>query len=86
MENKFVNYPKIGKLYNHYKGGEYEVITLAKHTETEEDFVVYKSTLFGSVYVRPLSMWFEVINKDVVGNLGGNDIYTETTRFTLKEN
>jgi hypothetical protein len=54
-----VLYPEIGPVYRHYKGGLYTIITLANHTETGEPMVVYKSELFGSVYVRPLSMWFE---------------------------
>ena len=54
-------YPEIGATYIHYKGGLYEVITLAKHSETGEDMVCYKSLLFGSVHVRPLSEWFELV-------------------------
>lgn len=54
-----IEYPKIGKKYKHYKGGLYEVITMASHTETNDPLVIYKSLLFGSVYARPLSMWFE---------------------------
>lgn len=60
-ENTFINYPEVGKTYSHYKGGKYEVLTLATHSETGEALVVYKSLQFGSVYVRPLSMWFEVV-------------------------
>ena len=55
-------YPKIGGKYKHYKGGSYEVITLAKHTETDETMVVYKSLEFGSIYTRPLSVWEDVVN------------------------
>lgn len=61
MEIEFKKYPTIGKKYQHYKGGQYEVLTLSKHTETNEDLVIYKSLLFGSVYARPLSMWFEMV-------------------------
>ena len=63
MESKIL-YPVPGFTYLHYKGGLYEVITLAEHSETKEKLVVYKSTLFGGVYVRPLSMWFEKIEID----------------------
>lgn len=55
-------YPEIGRVYTHYKGGKYKVMTLAKHTETGEDMVVYKSLLFGTVYVRPLSLWCESVD------------------------
>lgn len=56
-----VKYPKIGGKYQHYKGGIYEVITMATHSETSEPLVIYKSSLFGSTYARPLSIWFDVI-------------------------
>ena len=64
MEKTFIKYPEVGKAYSHYKGGKYEVITLAKHSETTEALVVYKSLHFGSIHVRPLSMWFEVVTAD----------------------
>jgi hypothetical protein len=54
-------YPEVGKQYNHYKGGRYEVLTLAKHSETGEVLVIHKSLHFGSVYARPLSMWFATV-------------------------
>lgn len=62
--SKTVFYPKPKMRYRHYKGGLYEVITMATHSETGEPMVVYKSTLFGSVYTRPLSMWFEEVEVD----------------------
>ena len=44
--------------YRHFKGNEYEVLYLAKNSETLEDMVVYRA-LYGekSVWVRPASMW-----------------------------
>ncbi len=56
-----MKYPEIDALYDHYKGGRYKVLTLAKHTETDEVLVIYKSIHFGSVHARPLSQWFEII-------------------------
>lgn len=50
-------YPYINAIYKHYKGGEYQVLTMAKHSETDEDMVIYKSIHFGSYHVRPLSVW-----------------------------
>jgi len=49
-------------VYRHYKGNEYEVIGFAKHSETLEDMVIYKA-LYGErgTWVRPLSMWNELI-------------------------
>ena len=48
--------------YRHYKGNEYEVIDVVKHSETEEDMVLYK-TLYGdfSLWVRPLDMFIEKV-------------------------
>ncbi len=53
---------KVG-IYAHYKGNEYEVIDIATHSETEEKMVVYRA-LYGEcgLWVRPLSMFDEVIN------------------------
>ena len=44
--------------YRHYKGNEYEVIDIARHSESEEEMVVYRK-LYGdhSLWVRPLSMF-----------------------------
>ncbi len=53
-----------GRVYQHYKGGLYEVLHLAKHTETDEILVIYKSLHFGSYYARPLSNWCEPVNNN----------------------
>ena len=52
---------KKGK-YQHYKGPFYEVLDVARHSETEEEMVVYK-TLYGdfSLWVRPLEMFIEEV-------------------------
>ncbi len=55
---------KIGR-YRHFKGNEYEMLYLAKHSETLEDMVVYRA-LYGAhgVWVRPASMWNEMVERD----------------------
>lgn len=55
---------ELGK-YRHFKGKEYEVIHIARHSETLEDMVVYKA-LYGEfgVWVRPLSMFCEAVTRD----------------------
>ncbi|MFF2369689.1 DUF1653 domain-containing protein [Agromyces sp. NPDC058110] len=52
-------------LYEHYKGNRYEVLELARHSETEEWFVVYRA-LYGDhgVWIRPLDMFAETIEID----------------------
>jgi len=55
---------KLGK-YRHFKGNEYEVIGVAKHSETLEEMVVYRALYNeGGMWVRPASMWNETIERD----------------------
>lgn len=53
--------PKSGR-YRHYKGNEYEVLGIARHSETLEQLVVYRA-LYGEqgLWVRPVSMFLEEI-------------------------
>ena len=48
--------------YRHYKGHEYEVLGVARHSETEEDFVVYRA-LYGDrrLWIRPMAMFLEPV-------------------------
>ena len=49
-------------IYRHYKGNLYEVIGIAKHSETLEEMVVYKALYGeGGLWVRPAKMWNEII-------------------------
>ena len=53
--------------WRHFKGGEYEVICVARHSETEEDMVVYRALYGeGGVWVRPAAMWLEMVERDGV--------------------
>jgi len=55
---------RLGK-YRHYKGKEYEAIGVAKHSETLEEFVVYRALYGeGELWARPVSMWNEEVEKD----------------------
>lgn len=51
--------------YRHYKGNNYEVLGVARHSETEEEMVVYRC-LYGdhSLWVRPLAMFMETVQVD----------------------
>ena len=51
--------------YRHFKGNEYEVLYIARHSETMEEMVVYRA-LYGEkgVWVRPKDMFFEQITRD----------------------
>ena len=55
---------KPGK-YRHFKGGEYELIGIASHSETLEPMVVYRA-LYGEkgLWVRPAAMWTEQVDRE----------------------
>lgn len=50
-------------IYEHYKGGRYRVIDIARHSETEEWMVLYQP-LYGEqkLWVRPFDMFVETVN------------------------
>lgn len=53
---------KTGKKYRHFKGNEYLVLHLAKHSETLEELVVYQALYGGrGIWVRPLTMFAEKV-------------------------
>jgi hypothetical protein len=48
--------------YRHYKGNEYDVLCEARHSETEEELVVYRALYgAGGVWVRPKAMFLETV-------------------------
>ncbi len=51
--------------YRHYKGQEYEVLGVARHSETEEEYVVYRA-LYGArgLWIRPKAMFLETVTVD----------------------
>lgn len=56
--------PLPGK-YRHYKGGSYEVIGTARHSENDEQLVVYRCRYDNnSLWVRPLAMFMEAVSVD----------------------
>jgi hypothetical protein len=48
--------------YRHYKGHEYEVLGVARHSETDEEYVVYRA-LYGNrgLWIRPTAMFEEMV-------------------------
>ena len=55
---------KLGR-YRHFKGKEYELLGVARHSETLEDMVVYRALYGeGSLWVRPAAMWSEPVERD----------------------
>ena len=55
----------IGGIYRHYKGKDYKLLAVAKHSETLEEMAVYQALYGdGQIWVRPLAMFTETIEKD----------------------
>lgn len=50
--------------YRHFKGAEYVVIGVARHSESEEPVVVYHRADSDELWVRPLTMWNETVDRD----------------------
>ena len=62
IEKNAMSYLRPG-IYRHFKGNEYELIGVAKHSETRETLVVYRA-LYGEygLWVRPAAMWSEIVD------------------------
>lgn len=55
----------INRIYRHFKGDYYLLVDIAKHSETDEDYVVYRKLYDdGSLWVRPLDMFMEEVDHD----------------------
>ena len=51
--------------YRHFKGGEYQVLGVARHSETLEEMVVYRALYGeGGLWVRPSAMWNETVERE----------------------
>jgi hypothetical protein len=58
------SYPQPGQIWQHYKGGQYEIVAMCNHTDTNEVLVIYKSLSFGGFHARPYNEWHEVVNNE----------------------
>jgi hypothetical protein len=65
MENR--HYPQPGEKWQHYKGGQYEIVCMCNHTETNEVLVIYRSLSFGGFHARPYIEWHEVVGSATKG-------------------
>lgn len=50
-----------GDYWTHYKGGVYQIVTLAVNENTGEPLIVYKSLKYGTVWVRTINNWSEMV-------------------------
>ena len=72
--------------YRHYKGNEYQVLAVATHSETLEPMVVYQAE-YGDrkIWVRPASMWNEMVTKDGVTAHGSRAFQSRRSQWRLRE-
>ena len=64
---KELQYPVRPGRYRHFKGNEYQVLGVARHSETEEEMIVYRALYGeGGLWVRPAAMWLETVTRDGV--------------------
>ena len=74
--------------YRHFKGKEYEVLAIARHSDTKEPMVVYRALYSdeaygdGAIWIRPADMWQETVSASVTAD--GADALNgqEVKRFT----
>ena len=78
------NAPSPG-LYRHYKGSRYQVLGMARHSETEEWLVVYQA-LYAErgFWLRPLSIWLEPVTVST-GEAEDSSLENTVIRFELIE-
>ena len=71
---------ELDRVYRHYKGDEYLVVDVARHSETGEEMVVYRALYGeGQLWVRPLAMFFDELEDEKVLKYG------QRRRFELVE-
>ena len=69
--------PKKGEIYRHFKGNLYEIVLIARDSETLEEKVVYKEVEGDAAYVRSLPMFVSLVDKEKYPNV------TQEFRFEL---
>jgi len=60
-QNNTGTYPEPHQIWQHYKGGRYEIIAMCNHTTTNELLVIYKSLSFNGFHARPYSEWHDEV-------------------------
>ena len=74
-----IRIPKSGEIYKHFKGNLYEIVIIARDSETLEEKVVYKEVDSDAAYVRSLPMFVSPVDKEKYPNV------TQEMRFQFVE-
>lgn len=64
MPASLVTGPQADEIWQHFKGQKYKIVAVGLHSETQEELVVYQPLGGGQIWVRPLAMWKEMVNRD----------------------
>lgn len=60
-----MNELKVNRVYKHFKGDFYLIVDIAKHSETKEEYVVYRKLYEdGSLWIRPLDMFLSEVDHE----------------------
>ena len=57
-------YPQPGQIWQHYKGGQYVIVAMCNHSDTNDVLVIYKSISFGGYHARPYSEWYDMVDSN----------------------
>ena len=67
--------------YRHFKGGEYDVLAVGRLSEQrEQEVVIYRSITLGTVLVRPLEMFLEIVDRPDFSYHGPRFVYFESNK------